>query len=175
MARMKTLLVFLVVGAGHVRNAAFVPEDGSFSARFPGPPIHDVLTVPTPEGPQTRHVFRYSDDEIIYFVWHACTPPPSLPADPEKALDLARQEARTTSGSASISERRIRVNGRPGREFVDEVLGHKGFGRTVLGHNGAFYSVTAGTRSKAAEGKALAFLRSFSVLPPSPRALCRPK
>jgi len=171
-----TLLICALLRAAEAQPAPFVSEGGSFSLLFPGPPIQDVLTVPTPEGPQTRHVFRYSDDELIIFVWLACTPPPTLPADPEKALDLARQEARNVNGLApSVSERKIQVSGRPAREFVDNVLGQKSFGRTVIGQNGAFYSVSVGARSQAVEAKAMAILKSFALRPTSSRSLCRAK
>jgi hypothetical protein len=172
---MKALLLVLIVGAGQSKVVPFLSEDGSFSFHFPGPPIHDVLSVPTPTGPQLRHVFRYSDDELVIFVWQVCTPPPSLPADPEEALDLARLEAHKTIGSTTISERRISVNGRPGREFVDELAGQRSVGRTVLGYKGAFFSVGVSARSKVAEGKARELLLSFSVLPPSPRSVCQAK
>jgi hypothetical protein len=170
------LLLLLLQGQANSRSlGAFVPEDRSFSVAFPGPPIMDEIEIPTPTGPQTRHVFRYDDGDVVYFLWHACTPPPPLPSDPQKALDLAREEGRRTTGATPVSEKRIRVNGHPGREFVDELEGHRYFGQTVLGHHGAFYSFGGTARSPDAEARALAFVRSFRVLPASSRALCQPK
>jgi hypothetical protein len=165
------LLVFLPLTG----QTAFVPEEGSFSVVFPATPIHDVLAVPTPEGSQTRHVFRYDDGDANYWVWHACTPPPSLPSDPNEALNLARSEVRKTIGGKSLSDRPIKVSGHPGREFVDELEGHKYFGRTVLGPHGAFYSIGGGAKSKAGEARVRTFLRSFRLLPPSSKALCHPR
>ena len=131
------------------------------------------MTVPTPDGPQTRHVFSYSDKDLSIFVFQACTPPPVLPSDPEEALDLARQEVLDRTGVTSVSERRIRVNGQPGREFVDERDGLKSIGRTVIGHDGVFFSVIASGRSAAGERKAREAVRSFSVHPASARSLCQ--
>lgn len=155
-------------------SRAFKSEEASFAAAFPGAPTQETMTVPTPEGPQVRHVFRYADDEAVYFLVHTCMPPPSLIPDPDKLLDLGRDSGLQMTGSTLVSEQRISIDGHPGRHLVER--GQDGglyYSRIVVGDHGAFYSVNAGPRSDAATKKALAFLDSFRILPTTKTSLCK--
>jgi hypothetical protein len=149
----------------------FVSEGGSFSVLFPGPPLYDTLTVPTPEGPQLRHVFRYAAGGVVYFVTHTCTPPPTLPADPDRVLDLGRDGGLQMAGGTLVSEKRVRVSGYRGTKLVEqEPSGGTLSSLIVIGAQGNYYSLVAGPRSPAGTEKALAFLESFSVLPATSKA-----
>jgi hypothetical protein len=170
------LAVLLVVGTlTQPAQSPFVSAASGFSVAFPREPIHETLTVPTSGGPQLRHVFRYADDDAIYFVVFTCTPPPPLPSDPRKALQVGREEWLRTAGSKVISDKPIMINGYHGREFVEEVGGQRARGRTVMGPNGAFYSLTAAERSEPGTGRASAFLDSFRILPEARASVCRSK
>lgn len=152
----------------------FKSEEASFAAGFPGVPTQETMTVPTSEGPQVRHVFRYADDEAVYFLVHTCMPPPKLTPDPDKLLDLGRDSGLQMTGSTLVSEQRISIAGHPGRDLVEK--GQDGglyYSRIVVGDHGAFYSVNAGPRSDAATKKALAFLDSFRILPTTKKSLCK--
>jgi hypothetical protein len=154
----------------------FVSEEGSFSVLFPGTPIYDTLAVPTPEGPQMRRVFRYAGSGVVYFVTHACTPPPALPADPDRALDLGRDGGLQMAGGTLVSEKRVWVNGHRGTRLVQrDPSGGTSYSLIVIGAQGNYYSLVAGPRSPAATKKALAFLDSFSVLPATSKSWCQRK
>jgi len=154
----------------------FVCEEGSFSVRFPGTPIYDTLTVATPEGPQVLRQFRYAGDGVVYFVTHTCTPPPTLPEDPDQALDLGRDGGLQLAGGTVISEKRVWVNGRRGTRLVERLpVGGTAYGLIVIGSHGNYYSLVAGPRSPAATKKALAFLDSFSVLRTTSKSWCQAK
>ena len=68
-----------VIAASAERS--FVSEEAGFEAAFPVAPAHRVMAVRTPEGPQTRHAFRVSNEQGSFYVLFACTPPPTLPSD----------------------------------------------------------------------------------------------
>lgn len=163
------LLILTAATRGH----PFVSEEASFSVSFPSDPIQDTMTVPTGEGPQLRRVFRYADDEVIYFVVHTCMPPPTAPGDPQALLDQGRDGGLRMTDGKLISEERIIVSGHPGRDLVEEVAGQRSYSRIFVGDAGAFYSLTAGPRSMASKGKALAFLESFKMLPHSRHSACQ--
>jgi len=164
-------LVLILTAAS--QNRPFVSQEASFSVRFPADPIEDTMTVPTAEGPQLRRVFRYSDHEVVYFVMHTCMPPPTPPADPQQLLDLGRDSGLQLTGGKLISEKRITLSGHPGRHLVEAVAGQRSYSRIFVGDAGAFYSLTAGPRSRAATNKALTFLDSFKILPPSDQSACQ--
>jgi hypothetical protein len=154
----------------------FISEEGSFSVLFPGTPIYDTLTVPTPEGPQVRHVFRYAGSGVVYFMTHACTPPPTLPADSDRALDLGRDSGLQMAGGTLVSEERVVVNGHRGTRLVErDPKGEVSYSLIVIGGQGNYYSLVAGPRSPAATKKALSFLDSFSVLPATSKSWCQRK
>lgn len=152
----------------------FVSEEGSFSVLFPGTPIYESLAVPTPEGPQVRHVFRYAGSGVVYFMTHACTPPRTLPADSDRALDLGRDGGLQMAGGTLVSEERVLVNGHRGTRLVErDPSGGISYSLIVIGAQGNYYSLVAGPRSPAATKKALAFLESFSVLPATSKSWCQ--
>jgi len=164
-----------MVAVGGARHP-FVSDEGSFSVLFPGPPLYDTLTVPTPEGPQLRHVFRYAGDGVVYFITHTCTPPPTLPADPDRVLDLGRDGGLQMSGATLVSEKRTRVSGYRGTKLVErDPGGGTSYSLIVVGAQGNYYSLVAGPRSPAGTERALAFLESFSILPVTNKAWCQPK
>jgi hypothetical protein len=166
--------VAMVAAGGAVRP--FVSEEGSFSVLFPGTPIYDTLAVPTPEGPQVRRVFRYAGGGVAYFVTHACTPPPTLPADPDRALDLGRDGGLQMAGGTLVSEERVWLNGHRGTRLVmRDASGRTSYSLIVIGAEGNYYSLVAGPRSPAATKKALAFLDSFRVLHATSKAWCQRK
>src|SRR2546428_12139886 len=100
-------LLFLSALLGRGAPKPFVSEEGSFAVSFPRAPIYATLPVPTPEGPQLRHVFRYSDHELRYFITHTCIPPPTLPAGPGPALDLRRDAGLQMPVVTLVPERRV--------------------------------------------------------------------
>ena len=159
-----------VIAASAERS--FVSEEAGFEAAFPVAPAHRVMAVRTPEGPQTRHAFRVSNEQGSFYVLFACTPPPALPSDSVKALDAIRAEGRQLFGWRTIADRKIVVSGYPGREFIDELQGMTLSGRTVLGPNGSFYSVGATVRAGVLRKGADAFVRSFRMLPQAGRTVC---
>ncbi len=164
--------VAMVALRGAVRP--FVSEEGSFSVLFPGTPIYDTLSVPTPEGPRARHMFRYAGDGVAYFVTHTCTSSARLPADSDRALDLGRDSGLQVSGSTLVSEKRVWVNGHRGTRLVERhPSGGTSHGLIVIGAEGNYYSLVARPRSPTATKKAQAFLDSFSVLPATSRAWCQ--
>jgi hypothetical protein len=153
---------------------AFKSEEASFEAAFPGAPAQETMTVPTPEGPQLRHVFRYADDDGVYFLVHTCMPPPSLTPDPDTLLDMGRDSGLRMTGGTLVSERPISVDGHPGRDLIEKSQdGDLFYSRIVVGDHGTFYSVNAGPRSAGGSKKALAFLHSFRILPATDRSLCK--
>jgi hypothetical protein len=153
--------------------ALFESQEAAFAVRFPGVPIQETLTVPTPEGPQLRRVFHYEDDQAAYFIFHTCMPPPEPPRDPEKLLDLSRDSGLQLTGGTLVSEERIVVNGHPGRDVVGKVPdGLISYSRMVVGDHWAFYSLSAVPRSDATTKAALAFLDSFRILPTTERSVC---
>jgi hypothetical protein len=138
--------------------------------------MYDSLTVPTPEGPQVRHVFRHSDDEVVYFIVHTCVPPPTLPADPEAALDLGRDSGLRMTGGTLVSETRVSIDGHHGRRMVEKIAAAGvTYSLIVLGDHGNYYSLGAAPRSEAATRKAQAFLTSFRILPSTSKAWCPPR
>ena len=154
----------------------FVCEEASFSVRFPGTPIYDTVAVAAPEGPQVLRQFRYAGDGVVYFVTHTCTPPTTLPEDPDQALDFGRDAALQMAGSTLVSEERVSVNGHRGTRLVARLPGGgTAYGLIVIGSHGNYYSLVAGPRSPAATSKALAFLDSFSVLRTTSKSWCQAK
>jgi hypothetical protein len=150
----------------------FVSEEAGFEAAFPAAPAHRVMSVRTPEGPQTRHAFRVSNAQGSFYVLFACTPPPTLPSDSVKALDAIRAEGRQLFGWRTMADRRIVVSGYPGREFLDELQGISLRGRTVLGPNGSFFSIGATVPAGAPVKGAGAFVRSFRILAQAGKTVC---
>lgn len=151
----------------------FTSQEASFAANFPGVPTQETMTVPTPDGSQTRHVFRYADDEAVYFLVHTCMAGPQL-LNADKLLDIGRDSGLQMTGSTLVSEKRITIDGHPGRHLVAK--GQDGgfyYSRIAVGDHGAFYSANAGPRSEAATKKALAFLESLRILPTTERSFCR--
>ena len=168
------IVVVALIAAGAGRP--FISEEGSFSVLLPWRPTYDTVTEPTPEGPSLRRVFRYADDEVAYFIVHACTPPPTLPADPQAALDLGRDSGLRLSGGALVSEQRVSIDGHPATRLVEkDATGQLIYSLIVLGAHGAYYSLGAGPRSAASTKKAVAFLDSFRVLPATGKAWCKAK
>jgi hypothetical protein len=154
----------------------FISEEGAFSVILPWRPTYDTVTEATPEGPSLRRVFRYADDEVAYFIVHACLPPPTLPADDQAALDLGRDSGLRLSGATLVSEQRVSVSGHAGTRLTEkDATGQLIYGLIVLGEHGAYYSLGAGPRSSTATKKALAFLDSFKVLPTTAKAWCKAK
>jgi hypothetical protein len=100
------ILLGAVLAAGPI-PAPFTSEEASFAVAVPGVPIYDNVTVPTSEGPQVRHVFHGGDNDVTFFITHTCTPPPTLPADPQKALDLGRDGGLQMAGATLVSEKRV--------------------------------------------------------------------
>jgi hypothetical protein len=121
-------------------------------------------------------VFRYSDDEVVYFIFHTCTPPPTLPADPEAALDLGRDSGLQMAGGTLVSEKRVLINGYHGRRMVTKVTGG-GIAYTliVIGDQGNYYSLAAAPRTAAGTKEVDAFLESFRILPPTGKSWCQAK
>jgi hypothetical protein len=167
-------LILTVALAAADSSKPFVSQEGSFSVRFPSDPSYDTLTVPTPEGPQVRRVFRYSDDEVVYFLVHTCMPPPTLPSEPEVTLTMGRDSGLQMAGGILVSEKSVSVGRHRGRRLVETIPGAGiAYALIVLGDHGTYYSLGAAPRSAKVTKKAEAFLDSFKVLPPTDKAWCK--
>jgi len=162
----------LLILTAQTLGRPLVSKEASFTVVFPGDPVQDTMTVPTPEGPQLRRVFRYSDDDAVYLVVHTCMRPSKASSDPQELLDLGREGNLKLTGGKLLSEKRISLDGHPGRDLIEEVGGQQSYSRIFVGDLGAFYSLTASPRSSAATPKALEFLESFKILPPSRHSAC---
>ncbi len=136
---------------------------------MPGTPTSSVESVSTAIGVVELHSFTLEANEFAYFVAYGDFPPAFVQnADTEAMLDGARDGAVADVSGTLVSERRISVQGFPGRELWIEasVSGQKGLAqaRMILVGNRFYQVLVAGPKDGFAESEAERFLNSFQVV-----------
>ncbi len=102
-------------------SGGFAPHGGGFSVQMPGKPEVAQNTLNTPVGPMTVYHFSHETPAVIYGLTYSDAPP-DLAArfSPEVLVEAGVRNAVTTLGGRLTSQRALRLNGYPGREFVLE-------------------------------------------------------
>jgi hypothetical protein len=147
----------------------FTSKNGHFAILMPGTPKSDVDSVETLIGTVDLHSFTVETSDFAYFVAYGDFPPAFVQnADTDAMLDGARDGALEDVRGTLVSERRISVQGFPGRELWIEatVSGQKGLAqaRMILVGNRFYQVLVAGPKERFAESQAERFLNTFQVV-----------
>jgi len=147
----------------------FTSRNGHFTIMMPGTPASSVESVNTAIGVVDLHSFTLETNEFAYFVAYGDFPPAFVQnADTEAMLDGARDGAVADVNGTLVSERRISVQGFPGRELWIEatVSGQKGLAqaRMILVGNRFYQVLVAGPKEGFVESEAERFLNTFQVV-----------
>lgn len=149
----------------------FNVDDGGFSLAFPGDPKLQETTVDTEAGPIVARMYILEVSETLaYMCGFNDYPPGVLDPDPESVLDGARNGAVQNVGGRLKQEKKITVDGHPGRELVIETPGGMvTYGRAYL-VNGRLIQALVVMKSDAVDMRNVrAFLDSFRLRKVSPR------
>jgi hypothetical protein len=147
----------------------FTSQNGHFAVLMPGTPKSEVDSVKTLIGTVDLHSFMVETDDFAYFVAYGDFPPAFVQsADTDAMLDGARDGAVADVNGSLVSERRISVQGFPGRELWIEatVSNQKGLAqaRMILVGNRFYQVLVVGPKERFAESQAERFLNTFQVL-----------
>jgi hypothetical protein len=147
----------------------FTSKNGHFAVLMPGTPKSDVDSVETLIGTVDLHSFMVETDEFAYFVAYGDFPPTFVQgADTDAMLDGAREGALADVRGTLVSERRISVQGFPGRElWIEASAGNqKGLAqaRMILVGNRFYQVLVVGPKERFAESQAERFLNTFQVI-----------
>lgn len=89
-------------------------KDGGFSVLMPKQPTKSSQEVNTKAGPTTLHMYMVEYPSMAYAVMYNSVP--GTIADPEESLDRARDGAVKSFGGVLVTDRKITLEGNPGRE-----------------------------------------------------------
>jgi hypothetical protein len=117
----------LVVGAVQPENLppgwrVFTSKEGGFSVALPGPPAESKQRVATATGHLDVYLFLVEGkDGTAYVVSYSDLPADEVkPGSEEKRLDFAREGAVANARGKLRTEKKVELDGCPGRELVIE-------------------------------------------------------
>ena len=144
-------------------------QQGGFFIMMPGDPKSDIQDVITAVGSLELHTYALDMEEFSYMVSYSDYPSNLVRnADVEERLDGARDGAVDNVDGTLVGERKIRLQGHPGRELWIEATmdGEKGLAQVRIYMVGArLYQVIAGgLKASFSESNAERFLNSFLLV-----------
>ena len=170
---MKTLLVHLCLAAtlllaaddATTKPADFAPKDGRFTVQMPGEPKEQTSKVNTPIGPIDVHLFISAPDpKSAYMVGYSDYPEEVVKkSDSDKILDGARDGAVRNVKGTLESEKKITMDGHPGRDYVISTEGFRGRERIYLVNARLYQVMLLGSKEFVTGKDADKFLDSFKL------------
>jgi hypothetical protein len=147
----------------------YTSQEGHFQVTMPGSPKKDVESVNTLIGKVDLYLFTVEADDFGYIVGYGDYPSSFVNSgNVEAMLDGARDGAVSNVNGKLVGERRIKVQGFPGRDlWVEATIGGEvGMAqmRIVLVGNRLYQVLVAGPKERFAEGQAEKCLNSFKVI-----------
>jgi hypothetical protein len=150
----------------------FTPEDGRFTVRLPAKPKLESQVTPTASGSMKLHVYSASGAfGVLYQVGFADFPKHLVAqSQPSQMLASAQQGAVNKLSGTVITERKLRVQGYPAREFsmrvTNEGLSLGYWGRLLLVGARLYQLQVIGLAAQAEPGKRERFFDSFKLHQP---------
>jgi len=141
----------------------FTSREGKFSVIMPGEPTYTTQTAPTKEGMVQIHMFLIGHGVMAYGIIYNDVP--GAIADVQKYLDERRNGAVLTSKGTLISEKKISIEGHPGREIKLKTADNMQYTGRLYFIDGRFYQVIVTAPAEVnAEAVSAKFLDSFKLL-----------
>ena len=102
----------------------FSSAQGRYSIIMPGAPDDQTLTIDTTAGPIDKHLALFENRSGAFVVIYADYPASlARQADPQQLLDDERDNAIAATKGALFNERRLALDGHPGREIKIDIPG----------------------------------------------------
>jgi len=151
--------------AADTRFVEVAPRGGRFTVQMPGQPKEQKNSVKTAIGPIEFHMFIYErDPNSDYMVGYNDYPEGMMKkADSDKVLDGARDGAVKNVKGKLESEKKITLDGHPGREFVATAEGLKVRDRFYLVNDRLYQIMLVGSNDFITGKDAEKFLNSFKL------------
>ncbi len=166
--------VFLLGGFGAAAQVQetgwkeFQSKEGGFSVLLPGAPVEEKQAVQTELGPIEVRTFTFGLKENVgaYVVSFNDYPVELVKqSDPQKMLDGARDGAVRTVKGRLLSEKKITLDGAPGRELRIEAPGTLVIQSRIYLVKNRLYQILAVTqKEKAADAEITKFRDSFKLV-----------
>jgi len=170
---MKTAIFLLCLAAAFLVAAgdaitkfeAFAPKGGRFTVQMPGQPKEQKSTAKTAIGPIDIHMFVYeADPNTAYMVGYNDYPEGMMKkADPEKVLDGARDGAVKNVNGKLDWEKKITIDGHPGRDFAVTAEGLSVRDRIYLVNDRLYQVMLVGSKDFITGKDGEKFLNSFKL------------
>jgi hypothetical protein len=165
------LVVGMVVAGGTAQAQAwknFKSASCKCSATFPGAPTEKRQKVPTEQVGDLEavmYLLETPDKTGAYLMMYNDYPKDKTKnADPQKVLNGARDGAAAKIKGKVLSEKKITINGQPGRELEIEGGALKYYARIVLSNKTRLYqAIVVMQKDKAKPADVRKFLDSFKV------------
>ncbi|KAM3101875.1 hypothetical protein ACKFKF_06325 [Phormidesmis sp. 146-12] len=155
-------------GAG-VKSEEFKSQTGKFSVTSPIALREETKTLDTMAGKINLHMFTATEKNKAYFVAYADYPEQLLKvSNPEKMLDGARDGAVSNVNGKLVDEKKVSIDGSPGRELTIEAKGSNGQDGTVkarvfLVKNRLYQAMVVAPKEEVNATEMDAFLQSFKL------------
>jgi hypothetical protein len=169
----KTLIVQLCLAAAlllaaddaNTKPGDFAPKGGRFTVQMPGQPKEQTNKVNTAIGPIDVHLFVSAPDpNTAYIVGYSDYPEEMIKkSDSQKILDGARDGAVKNVNGKLDSEKKITIDGHPGRDFSIATEHFEGRDRIYLVNNRLYQVMMVGSRDFVTSKDAEKFLDSFKL------------
>lgn len=145
-----------------------VSEKGNYSLSFPGDPAPQDLKDDAGKYLATMYVLEMDNGNTAFMSSFSDLPLERTTSGPDKILDDARDGALKNSQGTLESEKKITIDGFPGRELqISTTNGMTSFVRVYLVNNRLYQAMGVMQTAKADKAKVRAFLESFRLTKPA--------
>ena len=155
-----------IVGAQVAAWQEFTSREGRFSVLFPGKPLHQEANEPSPLGEIAGHLYGVttSPNGGFFVGYHDFPMLPNVRIDRRRALTGARDGAIRNVQGTLETEKRLTLNGHPGREFAASApMGVRVRARLYFVGNRMYSVIATGSREELNSPDVGKFLESFKL------------
>jgi hypothetical protein len=146
----------------------FASNDGRFTVLFPGTPKNETKDVETDAGKVSVHMFYVEYKETAYVAMYTDFPVEAKDEGIEAALDSGRDRGLEAANAQLVSEKKITLNGYPGREIrakgKDPAENSVLVSRFFLAKRRLYQVIVAGPGGQIDSGAEEKFLSSFDIV-----------